>query len=85
LILLSDFSWIQYFDPQTWLKAKETKDIIVAQGTFMQNSYYSDYREVDGIKYPYSVKQDIGSQHVESEVESIKVNSGLSDKLFKEN
>ena len=85
MILPSGAKWIQYFDSKSWFKVKETKEIIVAQGTFVQDSYYSDYREVDGLKYPFSVKQDIGTQHVDSEVESIKVNNGLNDKLFKEN
>lgn len=83
MTLPSGTKWIQYYDTQTWLKIKETKNIVVSQGTFVQDSYYSDYTEVDGLKYPFKVKQDIGPQHVESEVESIKVNSGLSDDLFK--
>ncbi len=82
MILPSGDKWIQYYDPQTWLKVKESKNIVVQQGTFVQNNYYSDYKDVDGIKYPFTLKQNVGPQHINFEVESIKVNTGLIDDLF---
>ena len=85
VILLSGSKWIQYYDTQTWLKVKESKDIKVQQGTFTQDTYYSDYKDVNGINYPFTIKQNIGSQHIKFEVESIQVNTGLSDDLFKQN
>ena len=85
MVLPSGAKWIQYYDSQTWLKVKETKDIVTHQGTFIQDTYYSDYKDVDGIKYPFLIEQNIGSQHIEFEVQSIKVNSRLSDDLFKQN
>ena len=82
MIFPSGTKWIQYYDPQTWLKVKESKSINVPQGTFTQDTYLSDYRDVDGVKYPFSVKQSIGPQHLDFTVTSIKVNTGLSDSLF---
>ncbi len=82
LVLPSGAKWIQNYDPKTWLKVKETKDIVVPQGTFVQNTYFSDYKDVDGVKYPFAIKQSIGLQRIEFEVKSIKVNTGLSDNLF---
>ena len=43
---------------------------------------YGDYREVDGILFPFSMEQQAGPQQVEMELVEVKVNSGLSDDLF---
>lgn len=82
MIFPSGTKWIQYYDPDTWLKIKESKDISVPQGTFTQDTYLGDYRPVDGVKYPFSVKQSIGPQHLDFTVTSIKVNTGLKDSMF---
>ena len=43
---------------------------------------YSDYKDVDGVKYPFTIKQTLGRQSFEFKVDSIKVNTGLADKNF---
>ncbi len=82
MILPSGTKWIQYYDPQTWLKVKESKNITVPQGTFTQDTYFDDYRDVDGVRYPFSLKQTLGPQHLDFVVTSIKVNTGLKDSIF---
>ena len=82
MILPSGTKWIQYYDPQTWLKVKESKSITVPQGTYTQDTFFDDYREVDGVKYPFSLKQTLGPQHLDFVVTSIKINSGLKNNLF---
>jgi outer membrane lipoprotein-sorting protein len=42
-----------------------------------------DYRDVNGIKFPYSLKNFIGGQELNFKVTDLKVNSGLSDEEFK--
>ena len=44
---------------------------------------YSDYRDVDGIKFPYKVNDDQGQIDLDMTVQSVKVNSGLADSEFK--
>lgn len=78
----SSSTWVQYYDVNSGLKMKEIRDVDMPQGKFEQETYYDDYREVDGIKYPFKIKQTIGTQSVEMNVDSIKVNTGLDDKLF---
>ncbi len=85
VVLPSGSKWIQSFDKKTWLKVEETKDVVVTQGTFVQKTYYSDYHDVDGMKYPFDIKQELGRQQIEFKVESIRVNSGLGDSLFNKN
>jgi predicted Zn-dependent peptidase len=63
-----------FFDVASGLKVKEIGD----QG----NSTFSDYREVNGVKFPFALTQQMGPQTVEMKVLSIKVNSKLKDDLF---
>jgi outer membrane lipoprotein-sorting protein len=44
---------------------------------------YSDYREVNGIKFPYRINNDQGQVDLDMTVQSIKVNTGLSDDEFR--
>ena len=80
--LPSGLHWKQYYESGTGLKVKETKEIQTAQGLFEQETYFSDYREVRGIKYPFSITQYLGLQEINLTVKSIKINSGLDDKTF---
>jgi len=80
--LPSGIRWFQYFNVETGLKFKETKEIQTKQGLFEQDSYFSDYREVNGLKYPFKIKQYLGLQVIELTVTSIEVNTGLDDSVF---
>ena len=81
-ILPSGIRWFQYYSEETGLKIKETKEIQTNQGLFEQETYYSNYKEVDGIKYPFSITQYFGNQEIDLTVDSIEINTGLSDKTF---
>jgi hypothetical protein len=80
--LPSGIRWFQYYDIATSLKFKETKEIQTKQGLFEQDTYFSDYREVKGVKYPFKIVQYLGLQEIELNVISIDVNTGLDDKIF---
>jgi len=82
LLLPSGLKIIQYFDLKTWLKVKQIENVTVTQNTFVQETYFNDYREVMGVKYPFSIKESLGSQSMDITVTSIKVNTGLDDSLF---
>ncbi len=74
--------WTQFFDVESGFKLKEVKEISSPQATFKQETYFSDYKNIEGISYPYSIKQIVGMQTLEFRVSSIKINSGLSDEIF---
>lgn len=82
LVLPSGIRWFQYYDVVTGLKFKETKEIQTKQGLFEQETYFSDYREVKGLKFPFTIKQYLGLQEIELTVTSIEINTGLDDSLF---
>jgi len=76
-------TWIQYYDIESGLKIKDIKPKVTKQGTFNQETVYDDYREVEGVKYPFLLKQSAGAQKIEMQVSSVKVNTGLTDDFFK--
>jgi hypothetical protein len=43
----------------------------------------SDYREVNGVKFPYLLRNTISGQKIDFKVDEVKVNSGLTDADFK--
>jgi len=68
-----------FYDAKSGLKIKQYT--VAPLGTVME---WGDYREVEtGIKIPYLEKTSVVGQPIEYKVKSVKVNSGLSDDLFK--
>ena len=80
--LPSGLRWFQYYDVATSLKYKETKEVQTSQGLFEQETYFSDYRSIDGLQYPFRIKQYLGLQEIDLTVTNIEINSGLDDIIF---
>jgi len=75
--------WYQYFDEESGLRIIDVKEVQTSSGLFEQKTYYSDYRKVDGLKFPFSIRQKIGSLDVELSLKDILINSGIEDSEFK--
>jgi zinc protease len=73
-----------YYDIESGLKVKAVS--IVSQGdqTMEIPVTYSNYQEVNGIKFPFTISQSMGPQTFEFKVSAIKVNDGVSDEDFME-
>jgi hypothetical protein len=82
LTLPSGLRTFQYYDAHTGLKIKELKEVQTQQGLFEQEIFYSDYRSVDGIKFPFTIRQIFGIQELDLNVTSIQINSGIDDSTF---
>lgn len=82
LTLPNGAEWHQYYDMQTGWKVRDSKDIITPQGVFKQITDFDDYRDVEGIIYPFKVEQVLGNQKLEFIIESIQVNTGLAEANF---
>lgn len=82
LTLPTGKKWYHYYDVETGLKVREVSTLDTPQGSFTQTVDMSDYKEVDGIKFPHKVSQQMGPQSVELEVTDIKINQDLSDEMF---
>jgi outer membrane lipoprotein-sorting protein len=72
-----------YFDVQSGLKVKQTETTSSPIGNNASTTTYSDYREVDGIKFPFTSGTDVGGMNIKMEVKDLKVNSGLPDSDFR--
>ncbi len=75
-------SWYHYFDSETFIKVRDEKEVSTEMGTFKSIIDYDDHREVEGILYPFKLKQSVAGQTIQFEVTSVKVNTGLNDNLF---
>jgi hypothetical protein len=82
LTLPNGTEWYQYYDMETGLKIRDSKDIVTPQGKYQQITEFDNYRDAEGIRYPFKIKQYLGNQTLDFTVESIKVNSGISDDVF---
>ena len=80
--LPSGTNWTQFFDAESGYKVKEEKKVVTKQGSFDQQTFFYDYKPVNGVKYPFRIKQSFGAQQLEFNVSSIKTNSGLKDEIF---
>jgi len=72
----------QYYDKESSFKVREVNSVTTPQGSFTQTIDMEDYKEVDGILYPFKLTQKMGPQSVSLEVTSIKINTGLNDSMF---
>ncbi len=70
-----------YYDIKSGFKVQSKQTTVAPQGEFTQMQNYSDYQEVDGVKFPFLVKIS-GVQNMELKVDSISINTDLSDDLF---
>jgi outer membrane lipoprotein-sorting protein len=82
MVLPSGLRWFSFFDVESGLKLKDQREIQTQMGLGEQTVTYDDYREVEGVKYPYKIVQSFGGQSVDVTVSSIKVNKGLADDIF---
>ncbi len=73
-----------YYDVKSGLKVKSVKTVSQGGQTMSIPTLYSNYQEVDGIKFPFTISQSFGPQSFEFVVSSIKLNEGVNDADFEE-
>lgn len=70
-----------YYDVDSGLRVKTKQTVQGPQGEITQSQTFSDYREVQGVKFPYRI--DIsGMRNMTMKVDSIQVNEGIGDEIF---
>jgi hypothetical protein len=70
---------ICYYDVNTGYKLRETH---TDKEGVAKGADFDDYRDVNGIKFPYHINDDEGQVVLDMTVQSIKVNSGLAADEF---
>lgn len=71
-----------YFDAQTGLLLRMDAVVQSPQGRVVSETTFEDYREVDGIKLPYSSRAVLGAATVVTRIEEVKHDVALDDKTF---
>ncbi|PQB08409.1 peptidase M16 [Polaribacter filamentus] len=73
-----------FYDMETGLKVKSIKVTKGPDGADVKiPTLFSDYKEVNGVKFPYSIIQKMGPMELNFEIQEIKVNEGVTDADFK--
>ena len=67
-------TFFYYYDLGTGLRTRLIKNLSQGQTT----TDYSDYRDVNGIKFPWHVDDNQGEIDLDMTMQSVKVNSGLT-------
>lgn len=78
----ADKNWTEYFSTESGLRLGEKQTRKTQQGKQTQTTYYGDYKEKNGIKFPHRQSVDMGGQRIDIEATTIKVNPSLKDDDF---
>ena len=83
-ILPDGFESTIYVDPSDYLTFMTKATIINQMGTEVESvTHYSDYRDLEGMKYPFNLTvYQAGEEFMSITMNEIKFNSGLEDSLF---
>jgi predicted Zn-dependent peptidase len=73
---------MEFYDVASKLKVKQTSSQETPDGPVTQSSEFTDYKEVNGVKFPHTITLMIGPQEIKMMVQSIEVNKNLPDSLF---
>ena len=72
----------EYFAVDSGLRIKSIESQDTPMGPVTQTSEFGNYKEVNGVKYPYTIKTTVGPQVLDMKVESVEVNKGIKDDVF---
>ena len=83
VVALSD-NYKAYYNVESGLKMQTVQTMSQAGQTMSIPTGYSDYKEVEGVKFPFKMTQAAGPQTFEFDVTEILVNEGVSAEDFEE-
>lgn len=71
-----------YYDVKTGFKVAEVKELEQGGQKMTQTTYYQDYKDVKGLKFPYKTILNVGME-IELITTEVKINEGVTDADFK--
>lgn len=80
----STVSVTSFYNVESGLKVKETSVINFQGQTQNQEAEFSNYQEVEGIKFPHTKMGTMGPQKVESTLKEVILNTGVTDEDFED-
>ena len=73
-----------YFSTDTWLKVRTESAMDAGpRGKTSVVIDYLEYSDIQGVKYPRKMKQNLGPQTFDISIDEVLVNSGVKDEVFK--
>ena len=72
-----------YYDKESGLKLKVVTQQEMMGQTVTSTMSFEDYKEVDGIKFPFIITQTAGPQEIPFKISEIIINKDVSDEDFK--
>ncbi len=73
----------EYYSVESGLKLKSETVAETPQGPMTSSETFSNYKEVNGVMFPYQMNIDAGPQKIKMTATEIKVNTGVKDSEFK--
>ena len=71
-----------FYAVEDFLKLQTEKTIKIQGQIQSSTTSFSDYKAIEGIRFPHLVKQDMGPQKIDFQVKSIILNEPMPDSLF---
>ena len=71
-----------YYDVKTGFKVAEAKELEQEGQKMTQTTYFQDYKDVKGLKFPYKTIMNVGIE-IELTTTEVKINEGVTDADFK--
>jgi hypothetical protein len=71
-----------YYSTDSGLKLQTVKTVQQGPQTMTIPITYSDYKEVNGVKFPFMISQTMGPMTLEFNVTDVKINEGVTDADF---
>ena len=71
-----------FFDPQTGLLLRRDAVIVTAQGSMPSESYFTDYRSVEGVKMAFKTRVVAGPAEQVMLITGVKNNVAVADSVF---
>lgn len=71
-----------FYDVKTGFKVAEAKELEQGGQKMTQTTYYQDYKDVKGLKFPYKTIMNVGIE-IELITSEVKINDGVTDADFK--
>lgn len=72
-----------FYDLESGLKVKTETKIEMQGQEFVQSTYYSNYKDVEGVLLPFVNTLDMAGQEIDMNVTEYKINEKVSKDLFK--
>ena len=73
---------IEYYDVESGLKVKEVSTSEGPQGATQQITELGDYKVVDGLKFPFAIKQNAGGMAMDITITKVEINKPIDASVF---